>query len=337
MGWAQAHAVNLGRTGLVGLMLVTLALQLAAGVGLAWVAGFHNVHHVLTRFSWPWIFAIIGALGVSLVGYYEAYRGTFQAGPHWSLPRKHMWAIAFAGFGGFLAHGATALDVAAVRAGGADERETAVRVSAFGGLEYGVMAVGGCGAAIAVLVLGLHRPPPSFTLPWAIIPVPGFLLAFWLAHRYRERLLRRKGWRHAIGIFLQSIQVVRDLFHRPVQRHPAALGMAVFWAGDTCAAWCGLAAFGLRMNVAQVIVGFATGMIFTRRSTPLAGTAILAVVLPITMWLSGAPLEVAVPGLFVYHLLSSWLPVPLTLRSLHRLRAVMQPTGQSVGTLRRAK
>jgi uncharacterized membrane protein YbhN (UPF0104 family) len=113
--------------------------------------------------------------------------------------------------------------------------------------------------------------------------------------------------------------------------------MAVFWAGDTCAAWCGLAAFGLRMNVAQVIVGFATGMIFTRRSTPLAGTAILAVVLPITMWLSGAPLEVAVPGLFVYHLLSSWLPVPLTLRSLHRLRAVMQPTGQSVGTLRRAK
>lgn len=334
MGWASAHAVNLSRRGIVLVLVASLGLQLAAGVGLAYAAGFEAVRDVFSQFSGPWLLGIAGSLVVSVLGYYESYLGVFGSAANWSLPRRQVWAVALAGFGGLLAHGATPLDISALRTGGADNRETAVRASAFSGLEYGVMAIGGCGAAIAVLLLGLGRPPPSFTLPWAIIPLPGFAIAFWLARRYRDRLIAKAGWRHGVGIFLESIHVVRTVMVRPSHGHHAALGMAVFWAGDTCAAWCGLAAFGFRMNVAQFIVGFATGMVFTRRSMPLAGAGLLAVILPLTIWQSGAPLAVAVPGVFVYHLLSLWLPTPLSLATLRPLRDLMGPAALQATTAR---
>jgi uncharacterized membrane protein YbhN (UPF0104 family) len=338
MGWASAHVLNLGRKGLFVLLIATLGLQLAAGVGLANAAGFGEVEHVLQRFAWPWLLAIAGAVAVSFAGYHEAYRGSF--GAQWQLPGPHRRAVALAGFGGFLAHGATALDVAALRAGGADRRDTAVRASAFGGLEYGVMAVAGCGAAIAVLVTGMHRPPPSFTLPWAIIPLPGFLVAFWLARRYHERLAGSTGWRNGLGIFLASIELVRQLFVAPLRRHSAVLGMTVFWAGDACAAWCGMALFGFHMNLAQLVVGFATGMVLTRRATPLAGAGLLSVALPVTVWYSGAPLAVAVPGMFVYQLLTLWLPTAVSLATMDTLRALVEaaePTTGHRGTVNRAK
>ncbi|HET8600607.1 MAG TPA: hypothetical protein VFL99_09800 [Segeticoccus sp.] len=323
MRWLSANALHVGRRALFTLLLTTLALQLAAGVGLSWVAGFEAVRTALTHVTWPWLLVLVAGLVVSFVGYDNAYRGTFAGTPRWSLPSKEMALVAVAGFGGFLAHGATDLDVAALRAGGADRHDANVHVSALSGLEYGVLAIGGCGAAIAVLLLGLHRPPPDFTLPWAIIPVPGFLLAFWLATRYGGRLAGRGGWRGRVGVFLESIVLVRGLFARPFRRNPAVLGMALFWAGDALAAWAGLATFGLHLNVAQFLVGFATGMVFTRRTGPLAGAGILAVVLPVTLWYSGAALAVAVPGIFVYHVLSLWLPMPAVLRSLPTLRRLV--------------
>jgi len=39
--------------------------------------------------------------------------------------------------------------------------------------------------------------------------------------------------------------------------------------------------FGFRMNAAALFVGFATGMVFTRRTGPLAGAGVLALVLPL--------------------------------------------------------
>jgi hypothetical protein len=61
-------------------------------------------------------------------------------------------------------------------------------------------------------------------------------------------------------------------------------------------------------------------MIFTRRAAPLAGAGILALVLPVTLWVSGAPLAIAISGIFVYRILSLWLPLPFALASLPELR-----------------
>jgi uncharacterized membrane protein YbhN (UPF0104 family) len=304
-------------------------LELAAGTGLAYVAGFAAVQHVLPRFwlDWDWLAGVVGALAVSFVGYYLAYDGVFSVEKGPRLPARQMRAIVAAGFGGFLSHGGPTLDAYALRATGVSKRDASVRVTALAGLEHGVLSIGACAAAIVVLVTGRATPPLDFTLPWAIVPLPGFLLAFWLAERYRDRLRRRPGLRGKAGLFFDAIHLVRRLFLAPGQDWPAVPGMALFWAADMLAAWLGLAAFGYQMNAATFIVAMATGMVFTRRTGPLAGAGILALVLPPTLWYCGAPLPVAIAGIFAYRLLSLLLPLPFALAALPRLRRMARRRG----------
>jgi hypothetical protein len=96
--------------------------------------------------------------------------------------------------------------------------------------------------------------------------------------------------------------------------------MALFWAGDVLAVSLALAAFGLVMNGAALIVGYCTGMVFTRRTAPLAGSGTLALILPLTIWASGAPLATAITGVAAYRLLCFWLTLPPALASLPVLR-----------------
>jgi hypothetical protein len=66
-------------------------------------------------------------------------------------------------------------------------------------------------------------------------------------------------------------------------------------------------------------------MVFTRRTGPFAGAGVLELVLPLTIWASGAPLSVAIVGTFAYRALSLWLPMPFALGRLRTLRRMGQP------------
>jgi hypothetical protein len=307
-------------------MLLALAalLDLAAGVGLAYVAGFAQVRAVLGDFHWAWICALVGALGFSFAGYYYAYEGivTVAGGPR--IPGAYMRHIVTVDFGGFLSGIGGVLDRYALEGVGANQRDARSRVRGLAGLEVGVLALGGTATSIAVLALSSSTPPPDFTLPWAIIPVPGFLVAFWLAERYRDRFQGRPGWRGAVGNFLESIHLIRVMFANPRRYGLAIAGMALFWAADAFAAWAGMAAFGFQMGAAALFVGYATGMVFTRRTAPLAGAGILTLCLPLTLWSSGAPLAVAVVGIVAYRTLSFWLPMPASLALLPKMRSISQ-------------
>ncbi len=307
---------------LVGLVVLAAVLQVLAGVGMAYVAGFHRTESVLASVRWPWIAAVAGALVLALIGSYYATRGIYRAGDGAELDSRRLRSVVVAGFGGFLARGGSGLDRYAIKAGGTDEREAGVRVSAIAGMEHGVLGLFGTAAGITVLVMALKAPPPDFTVPWAVIPVPGFLLAFWLARRYEARFQDADGWREKLGIFLASILVVRRLFTRDFLRHPAVPGMVLFWLAEMFSIWAGLAAFGFRMNAAQLVIGAGTGMLFTRRTGPLAGAGILTVTLSATIWYSGAPLAVAVAGVFAYRVLALWLPMPFGLAQIPTLRAM---------------
>jgi hypothetical protein len=317
-------APHLERPGAELALLIALAalLELAAGVGLAYVAGFGKVRDALSGFDWVWLTVLVSALAASLGGYFFGYRGIHRVEDGPVLSGRQMHAVVAAGFGGFLAHGGGALDKCALQAAGASEDEARVRVAGLGGLEYAVLSFGGCAAAIVILVSGLGAPPTDFTLPWAVIPVPGMLLGFWFAERYRDRFYGRRGWRGATGTFLEAIHLIRELFIRPWRWAWAPFGMALFWAADAFAVWAGLAAFGFRMDAASLIVGYATGMVFTRRTGPLAGAGILALVLPLSLWYCGAPLAVAVAGVFAYRVLALWLPMPAALAFLPTLRTM---------------
>lgn len=323
----STHVADRRRTKLVVLVVVAFLLEVAAGVGMAYVAGFHAVRSILGDFQAIWLLALVGALAISFVGYHFVYRTLYRVDDGPDLTPKQMRAVVAAGFGGFLAHGGGVLDEYALQGAGADERDAKVRVAALAGLEHGILALGGCAAAIALLASAIDTPPHDFTIPWAVLPVPGFLIAFWAAGRYRDRLRGRSGWHGKLGVFLDSIFLIRKMFRHPL-RHAAALGgMALFWAADIFAGWAGLAMFGSHMNVGQFVVGFGTGMVFTRRTGPLAGAGVLTVVLSVTVWYSGAVFAAAVAGMFVYRFLALLMPMPFSLGALKTLREIGQQGG----------
>jgi hypothetical protein len=332
---ADFSAAEMQRRGstLAKLLALAALLDLAAGVGIAYVAGFAQVRAALGDFHWVWICALAGSLGFSFAGYYYAYDGIVKVAGGPRVTGAQMRMIVTVDFGGFLSGVGGVLDRYALEGTGASQRDAKSRAWCLAGLEVGVLALGGTATAIAVLALGSSTPPADFTLPWAVIPVPGFLVAFWFAERYRDRFQRRPGWRGTVGNFLESIHLIRVMFANPRRYGPAVAGMALFWAADAFAAWAGLAAFGFHMSAAALFVGYATGMVFTRRTAPLAGAGILTLCLPLTLWSSGAPFAVAVVGIFAYRTLSLWLPMPAAIALWPNVRKIGQePARRAEGT-----
>jgi hypothetical protein len=141
-----------------------------------------------------------------------------------------------------------------------------------------MQALYGCAASIAWLSLGLPGVALDVTLPWVVIPVLAFAAAFWLASRYRAPAA---GKERVAG---QALDVPRRSAPYPGAVRPpgparGAIGvMALFWAGDALAVWLALAASGFVMNGAALLVGYCTGMVFTRRVAPLAGAGTLALI-----------------------------------------------------------
>jgi hypothetical protein len=317
---------------IVGLILLVAALYVAAGVGMAYVAGFGAVQHRLATAQWWWLGPSFAALVLGFCGYYLAYKGIAGAEGGPQIESTSLLAVVTAGFGGFLAHGGTVLDKFAMRSGGADRREAEVRVSALAGFEHGVLAIIVCPAAIVAVVLGLHIPKPDFTWPWALIPPIGFGVAIWAAERYRERLHGRSGWRKRLGIFLDAIHIVWVNLRNPREYGLSVLGMAVYWGGDMFALWSATAAFGFQMSALSVIVALGTGMIFTRRTGPLGGAGIMEVALVATVWYGvGAPFAAATLGVAAYRFFTLLVPIPASLAALPKLRALGRKGEESSG------
>jgi hypothetical protein len=322
---------------LVPPILLAVGLNIAAVAGLADIAGFHAVYTSLTWIQWPWLCAVPAALAMSAIGYYFAYRSIYATEGGYELSRRQLTAVVAAGFGGLFSTGGIRPDGLVLQADGASRREAMVRVTTLTGMEQGMLALYGCAASIAWLCLGRAGVPLDVTLPWAVIPLPAFAAAFWLASRYRTRLAGPTGWRARLSVFLNAVLLIRTLFAHPVRHRGAIAGMALFWAGDALAVWSALAAFGLLMNGAALIVGYCTGMVFTRRIAPLAGAGMLTLILPLTIWASGAPLATAITGVAAYRMLCFWLPLPSALASLPVLReTTRQARDNQAGRARQA-
>ena len=325
----QGNLIDRRGAALVPPILLAAGLNVAAVAGLAYIAGFRAVYTSLVRIQWPWLCAVPAALAISAAGYYLAYRGIYAADGGYHLSRRQLTAVVAAGFEGLFSTGGIRPDGLVLQASGASRREAMVRVTTLAGMEQGILALYGCAASIAWLSLDLPGVPLDFTLPWAVIPLPAFAAAFWLASRYRARLHGQAGWPARLSVFLDAVLLIRALFARPVRYRGAIGGMALFWAGDALAVWSALAASGLVMSGATLIVGYCTGMVVSRRTAPLAGAGTLALILPLTIWASGAPLATAITGVAAYRLLCFWLPMPSALASLPVLR---QTTSQAATT-----
>ena len=312
-----------------GLVALAAALDLGAVAGMAYIAGFSKIWHAIQHPRWEWLVVSAGAVALSFVGYYFGYRGVGQVeeGPDDLETGERLAAVA-AGFGGFLAHGGSAIDRFVMRLAGASKRETKVRVALLGGFEHAMLTIPGTIAAIVLLVQRPKLPHLDFLIPWAVGPALGFALAFWAAERYRERLRGRGGWRGRLSILLDTAHLVGQLGRHPLQYAPALGGMLLFWLADILSLWAAMAAFGFHMNVAAAVIAFGTAMIVTRRTGPLGGAGILMAALPPTLWQCGAPWVPAVLGTFVYRFYTLWLPMPVSFAAIPKLRELGRESGE---------
>jgi hypothetical protein len=326
--WFSTHHLDWSWRALLGLAGVMALLYAAAVVGLAYVGGFSAVKVRLEHAQWWWMAPAFGALVLAFAGYYFAYRGINSAEEGAELAPKSLLAVVAAAFSGFLAHGATALDEFAMRAGGADEREAIVRVGALTEFEQAVLAMIVCPAAIVAVLLGVHHPRPDFTWPWAVIPPPAFVIGILIAERYHSRFINRGGWRRRLGMFLRSAHIVYAVLRNPRKHGIAVIGMALFWGGEMFAVWSATAAFRFHMSALMAIVGLGTAMIFTRRTAPIAGAGLLTLALVPSLWYaSGVPFSAALLGGAAYNFLTLWAPLPAALAAIPRLRQLGRKAG----------
>jgi hypothetical protein len=223
-----------------------------------------------------------------------------------------------AGFGGFL------------EAAGGSEREARVRVALLGGLEHGMVAFPCTAAAIVLLVSGRRKPPLDSTLPCAIAPAIGFATAFWAAATASACAASTRAGAPASRSSSTRSTSCRP-FRQPRRYGPELGGMLLFRLSDMFALWAAIAAFGLRMNGAAEVVAFGTGMIVTRRTSPLGGAGILMTALPPTLWYSGAPWATAVLGAFAWRSFTLRVPMPFSFPALPRLRALGEKAEETPG------
>lgn len=331
MRWLPQRRIDHQSHTLARLLGLAAALDLAAGIGMVYVVGFTPVGGWLPRMRWWYLGPALGGFGLAFVGYTLACRGILSARAGTVLDRSTTLAVVTAGFGGFLAQGGGVLYEYAMRAGGATERAAKVHSTALAGFEQGALALLACPAATVALLAAVAFPRSDFTWPWALIPLPGLLIAAGLSRRYRGRLRDRSGLRRRIGIGLDALHLLLfEVFGRPVKCRLAIAGMLVFWAGDMLGLWACTAMFGYRMSALAAIVGLASAMVVTRRMAPLGGAGFLTLALTPTLWYgSGVPLAVAVLGVLTYRLLTMWIPVVPGLITLPALRALAEEVERS--------
>ena len=304
------------------LVLVGAGLALAAIIGIAWAAGFHEVLHELRNIDPMWLPVAFGMEVAAYFGYVVAYRELARAkgGPRLGLGRAG--AIVAAGFGVFVIRGGFVVDRHALEDAGLPPHEARIRVLGLGVLEYAVLAPAAALAAVILLARGATNPSLGFTLPWAIAVPLGFIAAFG-ALGLRHRIRDEGGWRAALRHALDAVNMLRHVASQGAEHGGAFVGTTLYWVGDIGCLWASIRVFHDSPDLAALVIGYATGYALTRRTLPLGGAGSVEALVSFALAWTGIPLAKAVLAVCAYRLFNLWLPLlpaAVGLRQLKRWR-----------------
>lgn len=316
------------------LSVLTSAAAILWAAGTAGVAYMAGPAAVLSRFAgldWPFVALVVVGVVAAFAGYLLAYQAVAHpvAGTVSLLDRA---AIVAAGLGGFVLTGGKTVDRYALRQAGMTRRQARVRVMVLHQLEQIPIALAAFAVSLAVIVEGMRGgPPASFVWPWALGVPTGAVVVLGARRLLGARYRGSPGWRGRIGIATESVDVLLGTFLRKSLRRPAGLGMTVYWLGELAAVWGALAAFGVRLSLPAALIGLATGYALTRRSAPLGGAGLIDILLPLSLFASGAPLSSAVAAVVLYRAFNLWMTVPPALVARSRVRRLVEAGNAPAG------
>jgi uncharacterized membrane protein YbhN (UPF0104 family) len=317
--------------------LFTAALALLLAVGavtlIGQVADFDEIVDAVRRADKDWFPVCLGGLVCAYVGYILGYRevARMHGGP--SLPVWTVTRIVGIGFGANVlgsAAGGLAVDFWALRRAGAGVHDSARRVLGFNTLEWALLGTAAMLAAAVVMAGRGQGAPLAMTLPWLIAVPLCIAAAAWVTSperraRFarvdepsprndgspRKRLRRfwvqtKRGLADAIG----GVLVVRHLLAHPRRHAAGVLGFAVYWFGHLFTLYAALRAFGVhRLEVAPLVLAFATGYVATALPLPGGGSGGIEAALAFSLRALGVPLAPALLAALVYRFFTFWLPI----------------------------
>jgi uncharacterized membrane protein YbhN (UPF0104 family) len=122
---------------------------------------------------------------------------------------------------------------------------------------------------------------------------------------------------------LEAARVLLRSARVPSRGLPAVAGMAVHWFAEIACLWASLRAFGVDPQVPVVILGYATGLVLTPRTLPLAGAGVIEVLLPLSLMWVGIGLPAAVVAVFAAEMTRRAIYLPLAAAAAGRVRALV--------------
>jgi uncharacterized membrane protein YbhN (UPF0104 family) len=256
-----------------------------------------------------WLAIAFGFELLSYVGYVLAYRSTVLMGKHTHVSLMQTVRLVVAGFGPFVPLGGFSFDRRALRTIHRSRREAHRQVLALGVIEYLLLAPAACICAL-VLLLESDRASLVLTLPWVFGVPPGFALAWWVTQpRIVGRFQRSEGQvGHAMGELLAGVSVLREVAKRPLERHGALVGMAIYWAAEIACLAFALRCFGVALSLPALVVAYATGYAASRRSLPLGGAGITEALLTVALITVQVPAPRALLSVVAYRVVNYLVP-----------------------------
>ena len=86
------------------------------------------------------------------------------------------------------------------------------------------------------------------------------------------------------------------------------MGMALYWALDVASFYGALRFVGVRLNMGELVLGYATGYALTRRSMPLGGVGVTEALMTFSLHWVGQPVLPALAAVVIYRVFNLALP-----------------------------
>jgi uncharacterized membrane protein YbhN (UPF0104 family) len=275
------------------------AASVAAILAIGLIAHLRTVVDAIGHLHPTWLGVSLAAEILSLPSYALAYRTIVRRYSHQYLTARVTLHMVLAGFGLFAVLGGFSVDRLGLQRLGADPDGARQSALALGLVEIVTLAIAGFAAAIALLAGGssVHG---AMLWPWAIGVPTASLVAVGLLiyarrhpHAWSPRLhkLPEHGW--------LLTRMLRELLRLP----QAWCGIGLYFIADIASLYAAARAVGLRLGVGAVLIAYASGYLFTRRTLPLASAAFVEVLLTLSLFWVGEPLASALAAVIVYRTL----------------------------------
>ncbi len=299
--------INLGRRSAFirrhrhAVSLIVLAISVATCVVMFAIAGWPAVSAALGHLSW-WLIPVtliahVVAYGGYIVTHHQIVASPRGAAVSWRRDAQ----LVVIGFGAWLPGGGFTVDRHALETVGLDHGAANAVAIVLGLLELLVLTPAAW--LCALLLLNNHDISWSYTVPWVVLVPLGFLLALaTVPFAARAGAADARPLMRGIGQIGAGTRACLALASQPRRGATVLAGIGVYWVADIVAFWAALRFISPGIPTDRLILAYATGYVFTRRTLPFAGAVIIEALLAVSLVAVGLPLSVAAITVFVYRL-----------------------------------